>query len=136
LTTGGDADMNYTRRPNRPDANHYRDMRRRGIGQRSSSGRSGSRRGGNLGALVVLVIVACAALIGVDDVAVTAARVNAGSHGDTEAGRAITSGIGELHSRDEQFCFAAIPVLSAQPLRLCGSRFPVRKGPTYADRHV
>ncbi len=51
--------MNYNRRPNRPDGNLYREMRRRGL-RPSSSSRGGSRRGGR-GGLVALVV----AIVGV-----------------------------------------------------------------------
>jgi hypothetical protein len=55
--------MNYNRRANRPDGNHYRDMRRRGLKQADEglSFRRGGRRTG-WGA-VVLAVLAAGALV-------------------------------------------------------------------------
>ena len=53
--------MNYTRRPNRPDANVYRQMRRQSL---SSARRTGSvRRGRGMGIggiLLLAIVLACA----------------------------------------------------------------------------
>ena len=55
--------MNYSRRANRPDGNHYRDMRRRGLkgADQGVSHRRGRRTG--LGTVLV-VALACAAAAG------------------------------------------------------------------------
>jgi hypothetical protein len=56
--------MNYSRRPNRPDANYYRETRRRGM-TKTSQGSTGVRRGRGAGRgvlllLVLVLVLACA----------------------------------------------------------------------------
>ena len=53
--------MNYTRRANRPDANHYRETRRRGMFDRSRGSTGHQRRSGGRGWTVLLLLVLVAA---------------------------------------------------------------------------
>ena len=53
--------MNYNRRANRPDANHYRETRRRGMFGKSQGSTGPRRRGGGRGWAFLLVIVVIAA---------------------------------------------------------------------------
>jgi hypothetical protein len=53
--------MNYTRRPNRPDANVYRQMRRQSLGGSSRSDARRGRRGSGARSIFLLVLIlACA----------------------------------------------------------------------------
>lgn len=53
--------MNYNRRANRPDGNHYRDMRRRGL-KKADEGVSYRRgRRGGWGFVVIALVAAAAA---------------------------------------------------------------------------
>ena len=52
--------MNYNRRANRPDANHYRETRRRGMFDKSR-GSTGHRKSGRRGWAVLLLLVLVAA---------------------------------------------------------------------------
>lgn len=55
--------MNYNRRANRPDGNHYRQMRRRGL-KGADEGVS-YRRGRKVGwSGMILALLACAAVVG------------------------------------------------------------------------
>ena len=55
--------MNYNRRPNRPDGNHYREMRRRGL--KGADDGVSHRRGRHSGfGTLLLLIVACAVVVG------------------------------------------------------------------------
>jgi hypothetical protein len=55
--------MNYTRRPNRPDGNLYRDMRRQKFRKPRDISRRGRRlRGAMLPIAVLVVILLCAGI--------------------------------------------------------------------------
>jgi hypothetical protein len=57
--------MNYSRRPNRPDANYYRETRRRSMAAKAF-GSTGQRRRRGPGMLVfwlLLLVVACAGAV-------------------------------------------------------------------------
>ena len=52
--------MNYNRRSNRPDANYYREARRRGLRRGEARGHRSSGRGGLFLMLLVLVLAGAA----------------------------------------------------------------------------
>ena len=53
--------MNYSRRANRPDANHYRDTRRRGMFGRSRGSTGHQRRSGGRAWAILLLFILVAA---------------------------------------------------------------------------
>jgi hypothetical protein len=56
LVAQGTTDMNYNRRANRPDANHYRETRRRGMFGKSRGSTGPRRRSGGRGWVLLLLL--------------------------------------------------------------------------------